>query len=802
MAGQVVTADEILRGDVPDVLADVGLPASSAPAPVDGLPSSGRTVPVYDPTGTVGTIPEENLDAAVRAGYKPLSGKEIQVERLREAVREDPMSGLVAGAVGGLKGASFGLAPWLAVKGTELFSGKEKADEVRQALSALDAEHSTLSTGAELLGGALVPTGIIGKGAGAVVSKVAPGLMASAGGRIAAKGIELGLQGATEGALFSTGHQLSEDALGDHETTAEKLFAAAGKGALWGGVIGGGLGLAGGAVSEGIRGVAGKLAERAEGLASKAEGEAIPGLKKTIPEGGVRQVASDLAEEQAWKATGAKMGDELKLRGITPQEVGRTLLDEGIVTGTASKATMAERVAAKAKEVGESLSKLTNKLDTSTVRPSTSAILERARNEVLVPLDSMPGYAAERAAVKGYIDDFERIVGDGWTFSDIRDLRIKLDKKLKFDKVSAPGTVEELRKVRNIIEDEFESAATNASKELGENVARDYATKKELFAKLQTANKILERETARQAGNRAISLTDTIAGVGGLMTGNPLHGLMAAGANKLMREYGNQAAADLLNRASNVDTLRRVASSVDSKLAKGVSDAVHMPAPAESGVRLSKGKVIAIANDVANLASNPAALTERMSKAFTNVSAVAPKTATALAMTTARAVMFLDSKAPKAKGQIATLTPQLDAPKYSDADVAKFAQYLDAVQDPLSVLEDLRRGSISKEGVEAVREVYPKIYEQMRTETMNRLSQLQKPLVYEQRLQLSYLLDIPADPTLTPEFKKAQQARFAQPAQPTPQQPPSNGPNGGYGRKVPPRDTATYQTESERIARQ
>lgn len=751
-------------------------------------------VPVRYPSGEVGTVDEAELEQAVRAGYQPLSGQEIQTERYREAVREDPLGGVTALAVGGLKGASFGAAPWLAVKGTELFSGKEKADEVRQALSAIEEEHPTISTGAELVGGLAIPTGIIGKGAGAVVGKVAPGLLASAGGRIAAKGIELGLQGSTEGAIFSVGHQLSEDALGDHETTAEKLLAAAGKGALWGGAIGGGLGLAGGAVSEGISGITRKLAGKSE--------EAIAGLKPTIPEGGMRQVASELAEEQAWKATGAKMGDELKLRGVSSNEVGRTLLDEGIVTGTSSKATMASRVAAKVEEVGERLGKLTNKLDTSTVRPSTSTILERARNEVLVPLESMPGYATERNAVKSYIDDFERIVGDGWTFSDLRDVRIKLDKKLKFDKLSAPGSVEELRKVRSIIEEEFETAAANASKELGENVARDYATTKELYSKLQTANKILERESARQAGNRAISLTDTIAGVGGLMTGNPLHGIMAAGANKLMREYGNQAAADLLNRVSNLGVVSKAASSVDARLAKAVTDAVHAPSAAEAVARVTKGQAVAVANDVAQLAANPSALIERTSRAFENLSNVAPKTATALAMTTMRAVQFLNEKAPKANQRVATLTPQLDNQRYSDADVSKFAQYLDAVEDPLTVLEDLRRGSISKEGIEAVKAVYPKIYEQMRTETMTRLSELKKPLPYEQRLQLGKLLDIPADPTLTPEFIKAQQARFA-PTQPSaPQQAAPSSPNGGYGRKGRPTDTQAYLTKSERIERQ
>ena len=63
------------------------------------------------------------------------------------------------------------------------------------------------------------------------------------------KGIAKGAGSAVEGSLYGVGHLISEEALGRAEFNAENLMAYGGKGALWGGLVGGGLGGLGKTVS-------------------------------------------------------------------------------------------------------------------------------------------------------------------------------------------------------------------------------------------------------------------------------------------------------------------------------------------------------------------------------------------------------------------------------------------------------------------------------------------------------------------------------------------------------------------------
>ena len=71
----------------------------------------------------------------------------------------------------------------------------------------------------------------------------------------------------------------------------------------------------------------------------------------------------------------------------------------------------------------------------------------------------------------------------------------------------------------------------------------------------------------------------------------------------------------------------------------------------------------------------------------------------------------------------------------------------------MSILDDLKRGTLSRESVEAVKFVYPNLYEKIHSTVYDELSQKGregKP-EYKQRLQLNILMDIPTDSALVPE---------------------------------------------------
>ena len=85
----------------------------------------------------------------------------------------------------------------------------------------------------------------------------------------------------------------------------------------------------------------------------------------------------------------------------------------------------------------------------------------------------------------------------------------------------------------------------------------------------------------------------------------------------------------------------------------------------------------------------------------------------------------------------------------SEQEMYKFKKYLEAVQNPLVVMQHLKRGQISREGVEAISFVYPELYVEMQGNVFKQLDK-KVEVDYEQRLQLGILMGIPTDRALEP----------------------------------------------------
>ncbi len=106
---------------------------------------------------------------------------------------------------------------------------------------------------------------------GGVAARGALGRALSTGGQFAARG-------AVEGALYSGANQITEDQLGDKEIVADKVFAAMGTGALYGGVGGFALGAGGSLAASGARGLAGAGSKAITRALSRGEGAAADGI--------------------------------------------------------------------------------------------------------------------------------------------------------------------------------------------------------------------------------------------------------------------------------------------------------------------------------------------------------------------------------------------------------------------------------------------------------------------------------------------------------------------------------------------
>lgn len=173
-----------------------------------------------------------------------------------------------------------------------------------------------------------------------------------------------------------------------------------------------------------------------------------------------------------------------------------------------------------------------------------------------------------------------------------------------------------------------------------------------------------------------------------------------------------------------------------------------------------------------------------------NIRPFAPGVAQAAAQTAARADAFLQSKIPTGALPSNTLQPHLTRPRVSDAEMSKFLRYARAVDEPLTVIEDLADGALTREGVEAVRAVYPSLFSAMQTAVMTAVTESTEALAYDKRVQIGLLLDVPTDPSLAPAAIVALQSAYKSPNKLAP--PPA--------RLSAPKMSAALLTDTQRVA--
>lgn len=245
------------------------------------------TTPVLDQaTGFVEELSPEEARRRLRAGgSRQATPEEVQRYQLE---REFGGGGhqVLAGIAGLGRGASLGA--------TDVLLAELGGDDVRRALAAYREVHPGTSLLGELGGSFVTPgVGALGRGAG----------MLARGGRAAAEvgagraALGAAAQFAVEGGLYAGGAQLTEEALGDGDYSAQRLAAAVGMGAM----LGGGLG---GAIAGGGRLVRGG-ADRLLGAIRRPAGEAG---ERLIERGTGEAAAPGLGD--AWAAVSGTLGVE------------------------------------------------------------------------------------------------------------------------------------------------------------------------------------------------------------------------------------------------------------------------------------------------------------------------------------------------------------------------------------------------------------------------------------------------------------------------------------------------------------
>jgi hypothetical protein len=759
---------------IPEVDVEGAAPA----APNLAMTEHGKVV-MTNPDNEVVLVDPDEAQAALAQKFRPSTQTELQREMLGTSGK------IAAGAVGAGQGLSFGYALPAVIGAAKAVGADSLAEDVAEG-----ARISKAAAPSEYLGGE-----IAGSLAGMYLM---PGGAAKgvAGDSLVARGLSRFAQSAPRAALESGlqagGSTLTEDMLGSHDATAEKYLTSIGGGIVFGGILGGGLHAVGGAIADKARGfysAAEGAANREAGTVYRTAGKAADAAEGEAESGAVawlRKKATTGAEEQAFKATGAKLKDIQKL-GATAEaqaersgRIGRRLLDEGIVTAEASQETIAKRLQAKVSEYGEELGNLRRGLDKAVERPSTEAIANRVQAEVLAPLERIPGTQAEAGEVRRYMLDFIDKAGERPSFETLHEFRRALGDKLNprlWQKVqgAAPPAAEEMGRVHRILEEEFESAGERAAKELGGSFLGEYKVAKAAYSDLKTASDIVTKEIARGNGNRAISLTDTIA-AGAAFAGGSQHdsstgtalGVVGLLGNKAMRSHGNQIAAVLLNKASRLQILQRAAETTDAAITSGVKGFLGGKVATTSDreqPKVSHAVITALREAV----RDPQALTARIAETLggRGLTEAAPNVAQSAATTAMRIAAYLRDKAPKDPAPTGVSFIREPPRPGSTTEQARFAQAVEVANDPMTVVHDMQKGRLSREKVEALRACYPQLYQQLRGEIASQAADMRPKLSQQQEIALSVLFEEPVSAMMQPKTIRSLNDLFAQGADPS-----------------------------------
>lgn len=133
------------------------------------------------------------------------------------------------------------------------------------------------------------------------------------------------------------------------------------------------------------------------------------------------------------------------------------------------------------------------------------------------------------------------------------------------------------------------------------------------------------------------------------------------------------------------------------------------------------------------------AMVEKGGVMLPSLDAIAPGTAGMLQLSSIQAAQFLLDKSPKNPfaGQMKALSRPWEP---SQTALSQWYRYVEAVERPQHVLEELASGVVMPEHVEAMAHVYPKLLEDLRQKMLSRMSELETSLPYSKRLALSGFL--------------------------------------------------------------
>lgn len=719
------------------------------------------------------------------------------------------------------RGGTAGLSDLAIKEAAESYGGKKAGTQAVQALDDAKTGYSTTSSLGEAagtiaataatagMGGPGGGTGLMrfagpagissmlgGAAEGGLARVIGTRLGAGIAGQALKTGLTMGARGLAEGAFMSGVQQANEDLLRDRDLSAEKILAASAHGALIGGATGFGLGAGGslaGAAGRGLLSSFSNSASRAEGGLARVAGTADDALMRAEAAAGKAESAAtkigarieerlpEYQNEAMMRALGGTKNDvkKLALKLHTPdaeevaQKMGGWIAKKGIVAAGDNSSNILAKLTDTIEEAGQ---RVGGTLDQSAGRVKLYDMAKSVK-EIADEAGKSAGSVKHAGAAYRQFEDVVQAMKNAGQMADdgtvsVADLarqRQSIAPNL-YDKATASVQRKIEQQVERTIENHVESAIAKAD---GAEVLAGYKSAKTDVHYGKLAETMAEHGTRRDVGNMlGGGLTGTLGSVGmSIITGTPLAAIPTAVGFGLLRTRGMSTAAAALGNVSQLGVLRGITQTMDELVGRASKGIVTPAKIATKGIGGGAPKVNQVEKATQSIAAlakvqaNPQGFAERLAQHTEPIRAVSPELAGSYTETATRAMAFLAGKMPERLPANDPINPNAQR-TLTTTDAIKFNRSVEAVTNPKAVMEEMSRGIVIPEHVEAIRAVYPSLFRQMQVAALEQVASAAakgKPISFNARLRLGVVMDAPTDASLTVAGIQFRQGNVATP---------------------------------------
>lgn len=739
----------------------------------------------------------QEYQQALRAGAEPIGKHEAEAgQQARNDIANT--SGLESAGLGLASGLTLGIGPGLAVEGGLLSPNKVGAAQSSGLYTAGDvagmAAPMLLSGGgaaeARGIGGSILRAspaalmGDLGEGAGKFAASFLGdnlGVM----GKALKPAVDMAARGATEGALINVGHTIGNNLVYDQPFSMEALAASGADGALFGGLLGGGMGAVGGMAGlavEGSKSLIGKTAGRGErGLSSIAKrvGYGVDETETAMAGGGLKSELGGIG----------KLIDSSGEEGVSLKSSNEDLQKAFAKGGANQKLIIEHGLETLQKEAASAI-------------PTTERIFARLDNEVLAPNLGTAAETGVAKALKSVKEDLASI--DRPTKVKVYSASSKMDIEVpgparepatwgkwaesiqQLEKANIPGSIKS--DVLSIVKSEFRSAMQGASESIGKSGLAEQISSAQALSDLSTKLEgTMGKKAAQDLLHTEAHITPKDALTAGAIatTGHPGSALGYMGLKGLGRIVGARlepAFAQMAYEANFGAKAATATANVKTRIGESMKTFFRkVPEAATAGGSATKKDLKAATNkpgyDRKSYEDAVASAEQLMSpnhqqrvQQYANQLAQMGymQMANTMVKMNGDLVGYLQHNMPASKSGGMSLRKQ-PVPSGLDVKEFKFLRQLKVGKNPLSVLDDLESGSLGQDQVKMLKYFAPEIHAnivQAASEEIVNMKQEGRDLPIDKVCQLGIMLDTAIDPMLEPDYIAAVQASFAPPAPP------------------------------------